>query len=146
MIDNFRDKYFFLSNFYASPFVYNNRAWKTVEHAFQAAKCVNSADVDKIHAAEKPGETKRIGRKVKLRPDWEDKKVGIMLECLEMKFTQNEALMQRLLDTGDKELIEGNTWGDDFWGCIRGTNGAWSGKNYLGKLLMEIRDNARNDK
>jgi predicted NAD-dependent protein-ADP-ribosyltransferase YbiA (DUF1768 family) len=58
-----------------------------------------------------------------------------MRECLVAKFGQNPELMQLLKDTGDSILIEGNSWGDQFWGVCNSV-----GKNWLGKLLMEIRD------
>ena len=116
MIDNFHGEHFFLSNFFESPFWYNGRQWKTVEHAFQAAKCLNGADYDKIHAAATPGEAKRVGRKVALIPMWNYKRVNVMRDCLRMKFLQNDELMQKLLDTGNEYLVEGNNWHDNFWG------------------------------
>jgi hypothetical protein len=62
-----------------------------------------------------------------------------------MKFLGNDEMLNRLLNTGDEELVEGNTWNDTFWGCTRKTDGAWKGNNMLGKLLMEIRENYRAD-
>lgn len=144
-INDFHGNYFFLSNFYECPFWYKGKRWKTVEHAFQAAKCLDGADVDRVHAAETPGEAKRIGRKVTLIPGWNYKRVLVMQDCLRMKFLQNDDLMQKLLATDNEELVEGNTWHDNDWGdcsCPKCVN--VTGKNMLGKLLMEIRDNYRN--
>jgi predicted NAD-dependent protein-ADP-ribosyltransferase YbiA (DUF1768 family) len=73
------------------------------------------------------------GQKVTLRKDWEGVKIQVMRDVLRLKFA-NPGLRDRLLETGDRELIEGNTWGDTFWGVCRG-----SGKNWLGQLLMELR-------
>ena len=81
---------------------------------------------------------KRIGRKVNLRADWEDVKCDIMKELLKKKF-ENAELAEKLLATGDMELVEGNNHGDRFWGMVNGV-----GKNMLGKLLMEVRDDLRN--
>ncbi len=144
-IDKFEGQYSFLSNFHPSEFWYKGKLWPTVEHAFQGAKCYsNDADREKIRTAKTPGEAKRLGRKVKLRTDWEDVKVDVMRECLLRKFLYNDALLQMLLDTGNEVLIEGTTWHDNFWGtcsCPKCTN--IQGKNMLGRLLMEVRDNYR---
>ena len=75
-----------------------------------------------------------MGRKVKLRPDWEEVKISIMKSCLEAKFKDND-LMEMLKSTAPKYLEETNNWGDKFWGVENGV-----GENMLGKLLMEIRD------
>ena len=66
MINNFHGDFFFLSNFFEHPFWYKGMQWQTVEHAFQAAKCLNQADFNKVFVAETPGEAKRIGRKVEV--------------------------------------------------------------------------------
>lgn len=139
-INDFHGKNFFLSNFYESPLWYNGKLWPTVEHAFQAAK-VDAETAEKIHKAKTPGEAKRLGRQGKMRPDWDDVRVKVMDECLMRKFLSNEELLQKLLDTGDEELIEGNTWHDQFWGdcnCPKCANKP--GQNMLGQCLMILRD------
>ena len=139
-ITDFHGDYFFLSNFYTSPLWYNGKLWPTVEHAFQAAK-VDGETADKILLAKTPGEAKRLGRSGKMRPDWDEIRVKTMEECLMRKFLCNPELLQKLLDTGDEELIEGNTWHDQFWGdcnCPKCTN--TPGQNMLGKSLMTLRD------
>jgi ribA/ribD-fused uncharacterized protein len=144
MINDFHGENFFLSNFFELPFWYKGRRWKTVEHAFQAAKCLNWADEEKIHKADTPGEAKRIGRKVTLIPGWDYKRVDVMRDCLRMKFLQNDDLMQKLLSTGDEQLVEGNTWHDNYWGeCSCEKCSGKIGTNMLGQLLMELRDNYR---
>jgi ribA/ribD-fused uncharacterized protein len=142
-ITKFEGEYAFLSNFYESPLWYNGKLWPTVEHAFQAAKCMNSSDYDKIYTAATPGEAKRLGRRCTLIPNWDHIRVNVMRECLLMKFLGNDEMLTRLLNTGDEELVEGNTWNDTFWGCTRNNDGSWKGNNMLGKLLMEIRENYR---
>lgn len=145
MINDFHGNHFFLSNFYERPFWYRGRQWKTVEHAFQAAKCVNGADYDKIHAAATPGEAKRIGRKVTLIPNWDHERIKVMRNCLLMKFLQHDDLMDGLIETGDDELVEGNTWHDNDWGnCSCPKCAGKAGRNLLGELLMDLRDNYRN--
>ena len=58
-----------------------------------------------------------------------------MEDICRAKFTQNEELKKKLIDTGDATLIEGNTWNDTFWGVCNGV-----GENNLGKILMKIRE------
>ena len=85
--------------------------------------------------APRPGDAKRLGRQVALRPGWDDLRVEVMRGLLARKFAPGTDLAPRLLATGDAQLVEGNTWGDRFWGVCRG-----QGRNQLGQLLMERRD------
>lgn len=146
MIDNFSEKYAFLSNFYPTDGILINidgQEWvycDTVEHAFQASKTNIPELRKKIALAKTPGKAKRLGRKVPLKYDWEESKVGIMQQFLMQKFA-NPELREKLLATGDEELIEGNTWHDNFYGdCHCDKCKDISGKNMLGKLLMQERD------
>lgn len=146
-IDSFSGKYRFLSNFYRCYIEYEGITYPSVEHAYQAAKTLSKNERSRIAAMSTPGEAKRAGRQVKLRADWEQVKVAIMLELLRKKFdpdalgayAPNETKAAALLATGDAELIEGNTWGDRFWGVCGGV-----GENMLGKLLMQVREELRN--
>lgn len=133
MIDKFRGKYWFLSNFYESPIEDENITYPTVEHYFQAQKTLNREEKLKISKATKPAKAKKMGRQVNLRKDWEDIKLQVMEKALRLKF-QDPALRKKLIATGDEELVEGNPWGDRYWGVYNG-----SGKNKLGKFLMKIR-------
>ena len=85
----------------------------------------------------RPSASKKLGRRVKLRPDWEEVKVGLMEEIVRAKFTQNEELKALLLATGEAYLEEGNTWHDTCWGVDAKTG---EGQNHLGKILMKVRD------
>jgi hypothetical protein len=85
-----------------------------------------------------PGDAKRLGRKVFLRPDWEQVKRQVMADIVEAKFTQKEDLREKLLATGDAYLEEGNDWGDRIWGTVNG-----QGANMLGIILMETRKKLR---
>lgn len=139
MIDRFNDKYFFLSNFSPSPFRIDYVLFPTMEHYFQANKADNQNDYLHIAYAPTPGEAKRLGRKIQLRPDWEKIKDNVMLTGLRKKFADPE-LRNLLLATGDEELIEGNYWGDTYWGVCNGV-----GQNKLGKLLMQVREEIKNN-
>ena len=140
VIDNFSDRYEFLSNFYERPFIYNGAEYKTGEHAFQAAKTLDNNEKQLIIDAETPGKAKRLGRRVKLRDDWEAVKYDVMYEIEKAKFSDEE-MKKMLISTGDAELIEGTTWHDNIWGnctCERCKN--IIGQNNLGKILMKVRD------
>lgn len=141
-INFFRDEYYFLSNFFKCPIVYEGLEYPTVEHAFQAAKSTETAIRE--HFTNKqlpPSQAKRLGRDVPLRPDWNDVKLKVMSDLIYIKF-KKYPMRKRLLETGDKELIEGNYWGDTFWGIDLPS---MSGENHLGKILMQTRDRLRQE-
>jgi len=133
MIDKFDLDYRFLSNFWLSPVVFEGEVYPSSEHAFQAAKSLDKSVREQIKGCSTPGKAKRMGARVELRSDWETIKDDVMLDVLRDKFKDND-LRERLIATGTKELIEGNTWGDKYWGMVAG-----EGKNMLGKLLMQVR-------
>lgn len=143
MIIEFEEKYAFLSNFYPSPFTHDGIEYPTVEHFFQAAKTLDIQERKAIAAAKTPGLAKRMGRSVQLRPDWEKVKAYYMELGLRLKFA-NKDLAEKLLATGDEELIEGNWWHDNIWGscmCDKCIN--VPGRNMLGMLLMDLRKKLR---
>lgn len=127
-----------LSNFYRHDMVVDGETWRTVEHFFQAMKTANVEEWRAIRDASGPGEAKRLGRKCKVRSDWEVVKLGVMRRALEHKFVAGEPLGRWLLDTGDHLLVEGNTWGDTTWGQVNGV-----GANWLGFLLLARRAELR---
>ena len=115
-IDSFSGEYTFLSNFYLHTIEFQGFTYASSEHAYQASKSLDE-NIRWIHSVEfgfTPGESKKFGRYCELRPDWEDIKINIMTNICKLKF-QDPILKQKLLDTGDAELIEGNWWGDKFW-------------------------------
>lgn len=141
-IDAFIGLHHHLSNFSNAPVAYAGLEFPNVECAFQAAKCANPADQPQFRDLT-AGQAKRLGRRVRMRDDWERVKLAVMLEMLRQKFTPDRVAGQALLATGDADLVEGNDWGDQFWGCTRGPDGAWVGENHLGKLLMRVRAELR---
>lgn len=122
------------SNFWPAEVMYENVTYPSVEYAYQAAKTLDLKRREVIRLAPTPGIAKRLGRKVKVRKDWERVKVSIMLGLLRQKFAPDTLEYGFLMTSRDAELIEGNHWGDTFWGVCNGT-----GQNILGKLLMLIR-------
>jgi ribA/ribD-fused uncharacterized protein len=138
-ITRFSGAYHFLSNFYPQPIRYNEREYATSEHAYQAAKAASQVDHDLIANAATASLTKKLGRKIKLREDWEQVKLDVMYDILVCKFAPGTECASLLDSTGDSLLVEGNYWGDRFWGVCNGT-----GENWLGKILMRIRTENRN--
>jgi len=134
-IESFSGEYRFLSNFWMARVTIGDIDWPTVEHVYQAAKSLDENDWLIIWNCKTPGQAKRAGNKIKLREDWNQVKLDAMNQFVTAKFEQNPHLMNKLLATGDAELIEGNNWGDTYWGVCRG-----KGSNHLGKILMEIRN------
>lgn len=140
MITSFTGEFVFLSNFASSPIVIRGKVWSTVEHVYQAIKTCDKQRREKIRLASTPGKAKRMGRRVECRPDWEEIKQKVMLKSVRLKFKQNPKLAQKLINTGDQILIEGNRWHDNTWGdCSCGKCGYVQGKNLLGKILMQVR-------
>lgn len=130
-IKEFKGGNAFLSNFYVSSVIYEGIRFENSEAAFQAAKCPERM---REFCGLSPQAAKRLGRRVEMRPDWETVKYDVMYQVCMAKFTQNPDLLEKLLATGDAELVEGNTWGDKVWGVCDGI-----GENNLGKTLMRIR-------
>lgn len=135
VISKFDGEFDFLSNFYPSPIVHDGAVYPTAEHLYQAMKTEDLDERETIRLMITPGRAKRAGKHVTLRNNWETLKVHYMKMVLFEKFKSNRHLIQRLIDTEDAALIEGNTWGDTFWGVCDGR-----GKNVLGNLLMDLRE------
>lgn len=140
-IREFKGAYAFLSNFYEQDLLFEGEIWPTAEHAYQACKTNDPREKAWVRSMATPGSAKRLGRKVELREDWETVKADCMFQVLKAKF-KNPELREQLLATEDAELIEGNTWGDHYWGKVKYKN-KWVGQNMLGKLLMVLRDDLR---
>lgn len=135
MINTFRGDYAFLSNYYECPVVFDGLHFLSSEAAFHAQK-------DKSRECEfvflSPDDSKHLGRRVNIRPDWDDVKDEIMYKIVKAKFEQNKDLAEKLIATGNEELQEGNWWGDKYWGVYQG-----EGRNQLGKTLMRVREELR---
>ena len=117
--------------------MYEGITYRNNEAAFQAAKTPEGREA---FASLDPVTAKRKGRKVPLRSDWESVKFNIMYDICRAKFTQHPDLKEKLLATGDEPLEEGNTWGDRIWGTVNG-----KGQNHLGKILMRLRGEFRQE-
>lgn len=139
-IENFTGEHAFLSNFYMKPFWSEGYTFESVEHYFNANKTLNSRQFEHVLAAPTPSEAKRRGRKVTLRPQWDQRwRYSIMMTGLQIKF-RDEELRDLLESTGDALLVEGNTWHDNVWGVCRCDRCGGKGRNMLGIFLMLVRD------
>ena len=140
-INQFRGQYYWLSNFYTAPIEVDGIHYLNNEAAFQAAKCNNFKD--RVFFSDlAANEAKWLGRRIQLREDWEQIKDEEMYKAVLAKFTQNPDLMEKLLQTENTELIEGNTWNDRYWGVDLKTG---KGENRLGKILMRVRKELQED-
>ena len=140
MIDNFDGDYRFLSNFYISPMKIDlgylgTWSCQNVEEVYQASKAARRDQVIWVLQSASAGIAKRRGREIEKRDDWEQIKDGVMTMLVNEKFDQNPDLAEKLIATGDQELVEGNTWNDRYWGVCKG-----KGLNKLGKILMAKRE------
>jgi N-glycosidase YbiA len=135
-----QDEYGWMSNFFASPIVVDGREWPTTEHYFQAQKFVGTPSEEEIRLARSPMVAARMGRARSrpLRRDWEGVKDGVMQDALRAKFSQHPGLKAKLLATADARLVE-HTKNDRYWA----DGGDGTGRNRLGELLMELREELR---
>lgn len=156
IIDSFKDEYAFLSNHYPSPVFIGEEidilpdGWKypTVEHAYQAAKTTSVLERYRVINAPTPGLAKRLGRGVTLRSGWDEGpnpwdqglKMKVMTHLIVQKFAAGTELAAKLIATGDVLLMEGNWWGDVYWGVIKDRMGRCTiGQNRLGIILQAQR-------
>jgi ribA/ribD-fused uncharacterized protein len=150
LINSFRGRFGFLSNFYPCKIEHKGITYPSVEHYYVALKVNSMQFIDGVYytapdfrelIARIPdaGDVKKLGRQIKIRSDWNEKKLGFMEWGVKEKF-KDPKLAQMLIDTGDANLIEGNFWHDVFWGKCSCPKCGGSGENHLGKILMKVRD------
>jgi len=140
-ITDFHGEHYWLDNMFLSPIVWQHGLeFNSVEQGFVYFKVENRAFRPDILKITDPYDVKAFGRSVPMRANWDEIKFGIMYELVRKKFLQNEVLFRNLVLTGDKMLIEGNTWDDNIWGdCICDQCRGIPGQNWLGKILMSLR-------
>ncbi len=141
---SFRGKYRFLSNFYPCIIYDENRImYPTVEHYYQAMKSYDINIHRRVASILTAKDAKYFGKKIMeedldFRKDWNDIKLKVMTMGLLQKFAPDSKLGHDLVETNGYLLIEGNKWGDNFWGVDIKTG---IGENKLGILLMRVREN-----
>ncbi len=123
------------SNMVPDPIYIEGFIWPSVENYYQGSKTTDFS-LHANFAIMTPSEAKNKGRKVNLRPNWEEIKIDVMRKALRVKFTRVNDQGKKLMATGDDTLVELNNWGDTFWGVdVR----SYLGFNILGNLLMDRR-------
>lgn len=139
-ITSFSGEHRFLSNFWPISVVFEDKVYPSTEHAYQASKTTDENLREQIRKMKTPGDAKNFGQQLEKRPDWNDAmRIAHMTILVEIKFSmRNLELAKKLLETKDAELIEGNTWGDTFFGVYNGI-----GENHLGRILMATREKLR---
>lgn len=142
MIDDFRGRHYFLSNFHRQPVCIGGDVYPTAEHAYQALKAVRPDERAWIAQSATPLIAKQRGRKVQIVDYWADMRVRVMEQVLAAKFADRD-LADKLVDTYPHKLVEGNTWHDDYWGDCRCGRCPGEGENMLGEALMQLRDELR---
>jgi hypothetical protein len=130
------------SNFEPWTVAQDGCPYRTLEHAFQAAKTIYPDEKDRVARCATPAQAKRAGRKVSLRADWEAVKVDVMRDLLRLKFAE-PGWRERLLDTGTAPIVEHTTWHDQVWGVCTCPRHKGRGRNLLGSLLEEVRAELR---
>lgn len=144
MITSFKGQYAFLSNFYVRPFKCDGVVWPTVEHYFQAMKFPDEFMREHVRNSSTASQAKRLGRALmptvddnEFKMKWDARRLDVMRRGVAAKFNVS-SLGSMLLSTGSQMLIEGNTWGDQYWGMVK-KDGKWKGENWLGFILMAQR-------
>ena len=133
---SFKEEYDFLSNRFGCSFIWQGIRYNSVETAFQASKCEDEAE-RKQYSRSSAEKAAMKGGQIIPSPEWEERKLEIMMSIQIAKFEQNPSLMQRLIATGDCKIINGNHKKETYWGVDLYS---WKGENHLGKILMTIRD------
>lgn len=139
---------FVLSNMCPCKIMHNDKLFYGVDHLYyyllyyqhpaiqkQIAKCSGVCANFKA---------KRIGddNAELIRDITDTQKINLIKKCIRLKYQQNKHCLEYLLSTDDAVLVELAFWGDTFWGCVP-KNGKYEGENHTGKILMEIRDELR---
>lgn len=136
MIAEFQGQYRWLSNFWPCKVWLDGVLYQSVEHAYQAAKTVDESEREMIRTCNTAGDAKRHGKHITFRPEWNDEfKLQVMYDLVHQKFFDNPELRAKLIATENEELVEGNSWNDIFWGVCRDR-----GQNHLGRIIMQIRE------
>ena len=140
VIESFGGTYRWLSNFTVLeyPIEYKGYMFKTTENLYQAHKALHNDDV-KFISELTAGHAKRVGRVIEMDPLFETNKIKIMYDIQLQKYSQPK-FKQLLLLTGNMKIIEGNTWHDNIWGICSCDKCGSNGTNYLGRIIMKIRN------
>ncbi len=136
----YEHEYYIFSNFSSFMLERKGVVWMTSEHAYHAERFTDETmkqAIASMRSAHDAFTYAQVNKPLQ-RPDWNEIKLGVMKEILRAKVAQHPYVLKKLLESGDRELVE-DSWRDDFWGW--GPNK--DGQNHLGKLWMEVREEVR---
>lgn len=138
----YEQEFYVFSNFSSFKLEWNGVLWMTSEHAYHSEKFEDSELLEQLQDTRSAHDSMRLAyaNRDKYRKDWDNVKLEIMKKILKAKVQQHPYVKKKLLESGDKELVE-NSWRDLYWGW--GPNK--DGENHLGKLWMEVRDEVRSN-
>lgn len=137
----FQGEHRFLSNFYLINLVHKSKRYRSSEHLYQSLKMKYSLDAETVRMAFSPNDAKKLGGQLTLRDDFLDIRNDIMYYVVKLKFFKHPTMRDKLLQTGDAYLEEGNHWHDNYWGvcsCKKCVNKPKL--NNLGKIIMRVRN------
>lgn len=140
MIYLFKNEHKWLSNFEPCEIELHGNIYQSVESAYQSEKS-NNENWKRFCLNNSSRDVKIASKKIKIRKNWNDVKLRIMENLLKQKFSK-EPFKTLLLETGDENIVEGVYWNDLFWG-VDLTRSPNIGENHLGRLIMKIRDNLK---
>jgi predicted NAD-dependent protein-ADP-ribosyltransferase YbiA (DUF1768 family) len=133
-IFGFFNEFEFLALNFPSPVTFRGKEFPSAANAFYSARCSDSECVEALQELD-PYKTRDFARSLPIPDNWIDERVKVMEEVLNAKFS-DKTLLDKLSNTGDKELVNANHWGDDYWG----TNESGRGANKMGEILTAIRN------
>ena len=133
--------YYIFSNFSSFAIEWKGKLYMTSECAYHSEKFDDIEIKEKIRNLKSSHEAFKFAENNKhlYKSNWNDIKLDIMKDILRSKVEQHPYVLKKLIDSGDKELVE-NSWRDSYWGWGENRNG----ENHLGKLWMEIRKEFKN--
>lgn len=136
----YEHEFYVFSNFSSFQLEWKGKLWPTSEHAYHSEKFDDEELKERIRNTRSAHDALKLAHthKDKYKKDWDEIKLEVMKQILRAKVYQHPYVMKKLLQSGDRELIE-DSWRDSFWGW--GSNK--DGHNHLGRLWMELRDEVR---
>lgn len=136
----YENDFYIFSNFSSFAIEWKGKLYPTSEHVYHAEKFDYESIKEEIRNTRSAHDSMKLAHsyKDKVRKDWYQNNLAVMKNILRAKVEQHPYIKKKLLDSGERELIE-DSWRDDFWGW--GPNK--DGQNNLGKLWMEVRAEVR---
>jgi ribA/ribD-fused uncharacterized protein len=132
----YENEFYVFSNYSSFMLEWKGVWYPTSEHAYHSEKFDDELLKEEVRKCRSAHDSQKFANAHmdEQKEGWDSSKLGIMKEILHAKVAQHPYVLKKLIESGDKELIE-DSWRDDFWGWGPQKDGA----NHLGKLWMEVR-------